>query len=56
MTLTGLVVGWRIRSSAARGARRFLLLLLFAYALSWMMAVVGLWFRTPEVYNNASSW
>jgi len=54
MTLTGLVVGWRIRSTPLEALGGFLLLLLFAYALSWMMAVVGLWIRTPEVYNNAS--
>ena len=32
----------------------FALLLLFAYAFSWVMAVVGLLVRTPEVVNNAS--
>ncbi len=32
----------------------FGLLLLFAYAFSWVMAVVGLLVRTPEVVNNAS--
>jgi ABC-2 type transport system permease protein len=31
-----------------------LLLLLFAYSISWVMAVVGLIVRTPEVVNNAS--
>jgi ABC-type multidrug transport system permease subunit len=32
----------------------FLVLLLFAYAVSWLMAMVGLLVRTPEVVNNAS--
>jgi ABC transporter DrrB family efflux protein len=54
MALTGLVVGWRIHSSVLEALGGFLLLLLFAYAVSWVMAVVGLVVRTPEVVNNAS--
>ena len=54
MGLTGLVVGWRIRSSLVEALAGALLLLLFAYALSWVMAYVGLVVRTPEVVNNAS--
>ncbi len=54
MSLTGLLVGWRIRTSFPEALAGFALLLLFAYAFSWVMAVVGLWIRTPEVYNNAT--
>ena len=54
MALTGLVIGWRIRTSFLEALAGFGLLLLFAYALSWMMAVVGLLIRTPEVFNNAT--
>ncbi|HEX2073915.1 MAG TPA: ABC transporter permease [Geodermatophilus sp.] len=54
MVVTGLLVGWRIRSSVPEALAGFLLLLLFAYAVSWVMAVVGLLVRTPEVVNNAS--
>ena len=54
MALTGLVVGWRINSSFGEAVGGFLVLLLFAYAISWLMAVVGLLVRTPEVVNNAS--
>lgn len=54
MSLTGLVVGWRINTSLGEAAAGYLLLLLFAYALSWVMAVIGMWIRTPEVFNNAS--
>ena len=32
----------------------FAVLLLFAYAISWVMAAVGLLVRTPEIVNNAS--
>ncbi|WP_454194393.1 ABC transporter permease [Nocardia sp. Marseille-Q1738] len=54
MSLTGLLVGWRIRGSFLDAVLAYVLLLLFAYAVSWIMAVVGLLVRTPEVFNNAS--
>jgi ABC-2 type transport system permease protein len=54
MALTGLVVGWRIRSSVLEAVGGFLVLLVFAFAISWLMALVGLLVRTPEVVNNAS--
>lgn len=54
MSLTGLVVGWRIRGSLLDAVLAYALLLLFAYAISWIMAVVGLLVHTPEVFNNAS--
>ncbi len=54
MSLTGLLVGWRIRGSFLDAVLAYALMLLFAYALSWMMAVVGLLVRAPEVFNNAS--
>ncbi len=54
MGLTGLLVGWRIRSSVLEGLAAVLLLLLFAFAVSWVMAFVGLSVRTPEIVNNAS--
>jgi ABC-type multidrug transport system permease subunit len=54
MSLTGLLVGWRIRSSVAEAIGGFLLLLVFAYAISWIMAWVGLIVPSVEVVNNAS--
>ncbi len=54
MSLTGYVVGWRIRGSLLDAVLAYVLLLLFAYAISWIMAVVGLLVRAPEVFNNAS--
>ncbi|WP_159922240.1 MULTISPECIES: ABC transporter permease [Nocardia] len=54
MSLTGLAVGWRIRGSFLDAVLAYILLLLFAYAVSWIMAVVGLLVRAPEVFNNAS--
>ena len=52
MVSTGLVVGWRIRTSFLDAAIGFALLLLFAYAVSWIMALLGLLVRTPEAFNN----
>jgi ABC-2 type transport system permease protein len=54
MSVTGLIVGWRIHSSPLEALGGFALLLLFAYAFSWGMAIVGLMVRSPEVFNNAS--
>ena len=54
MTLTGLVVGWRVTSSFGEALLGYVLLLFFAYCISWLMAYVGMLVRTPEVFNNAS--
>ena len=53
MTLCGLFVGWRIRSSVLEALAGFGLLLLFAYAMSWVSAVIGLSVRTVEVAQSA---
>ena len=54
MALTGLLIGWRLREGIVEVVIGFALLLLFAYAISWIMAFVGLKVRTPEVVGNAS--
>ncbi|MGQ0680310.1 MAG: ABC transporter permease [Actinomycetota bacterium] len=54
MSLTGLIVGWRIRTSLVDAIFGYLLLLLFSYAISWIMAYVGLKVPNVEVVNNAS--
>jgi ABC transporter DrrB family efflux protein len=54
MSLTGLIVGWRIRTDALDAISGFVLLVLFAYAISWIMAYVGLKVSSVEVVNNAS--
>ncbi len=54
MALTGLVVGWRVHGSPLETISGFLLLLLFAYAFSWVMAYIGLLVPSVEVINNAS--
>ncbi len=54
MAITGLLVGWRIRGSILDAVFAFALLLLFAYAFSWVMAYVALLVPSVEVINNAS--
>jgi ABC-2 type transport system permease protein len=54
MSLAGLLVGWRIRTGPVAALGGFLLLLLFAYAISWIMAYVGLKVSSVEVVQNAS--
>ena len=54
MSATGLAIGWRINSSILEALGGYVLLLLFAYAVSWIMAYIGLLVPSPEVVNNAS--
>ncbi len=51
---TGLIVGWRVRSSPLEALAAVALLLLFSYAFSWVMAFLGMSVRSPEVINNVS--
>jgi len=54
MAATGLLIGWRVRGSLLEALAGFALLLLFAYAVSWIMALIALLVPSPEVINNAS--
>ena len=54
MSLTGLLVGWRIRGSILDAVVGYALLLSMAYAFSWVMAYVALLVPSPEVINSAS--
>jgi ABC-2 type transport system permease protein len=53
MSITGLLVGWRIHTGFARGVLGFALLLLFAYSMSWIAAVIGLSVKSVEVAQSA---
>ncbi|HZA26715.1 MAG TPA: ABC transporter permease [Actinomycetota bacterium] len=55
MTVAGLLVGWGIRDGIGKAMLGFGLLLLFAYAFSWIMAYIGLVVPSVEVINNAST-
>jgi ABC-2 type transport system permease protein len=54
MSITGLIVGWRIRGSFLDALIGFALLLVFGYAISWIMAYIALLVPVVEVINNAS--
>ncbi len=54
MVAAGLAVGWRMHGGLGSAMLGFGLLLLFAYAFSWIMAYVGLLVPSVEVINNAS--
>jgi len=54
MMATGFIVGWRVNSSMGEFFAGLGLLLLFSYAFSWVMALLGMSVRSPEVINNAS--
>ena len=53
LSLTGLVVGWRIHNGVAMALEAYLLLLLFAYTVSWVGSWVGLHMPNPETASTA---
>jgi ABC-2 type transport system permease protein len=48
MALTGLVVGWRIRTNVLEATAGFLLLLLFGFSMIWLGIWVGSMMRSVE--------
>ncbi|MFJ9008908.1 ABC transporter permease [Streptomyces canus] len=48
LAATGLAIGWRIHTDFAHAVEGFALILLFAYALNWGMACLGMVFRSAE--------
>ncbi len=48
LMVTGLLVGWRINNGAAEALLAVGLLLLWAFAMSWMGVYIGIAVRTPE--------
>jgi len=53
LSITGLLVGWRINGGVFDAAIAFLLLLLFAYTVAWIGAWIGLYMPNPETANTA---
>ena len=53
MSACGLIVGWRIRGSALDAVLAYLILLLFAFAMSWIGALIGLLVGKVEVAQSA---
>lgn len=54
MILTAWVLGWRFTNGVPSFVAGVALLLLFSYAFSWVMALLGMLVRTPETINNAA--
>ncbi len=52
MSLTGLVVGWRIRGSFFDAVLAYLLMLLWAFAMIWIGILVGSKLRSVEAVNG----
>jgi ABC-2 type transport system permease protein len=53
MVICGLVVGWRIHDGPVRAAAAFGLLLLLAFAMLWVGALIGLSVKSTEVAASA---
>jgi len=53
LSLTGLVVGWRIHNGALSALGAYALLVLFAYTVAWVGAWVGLHMPNPETASTA---
>ena len=48
MSLTGLVIGWRIRGDLVETAAAYLLMVAFAFAMIWIGVLLGSVVKTPE--------
>ncbi|WP_216209700.1 ABC transporter permease [Amycolatopsis aidingensis] len=52
ISLCGLAIGWRIRGNLLDAVAGYLLVLLFAFAMSWVGAFIGLVARSVEVAQS----
>ena len=52
MSLTGLAIGWRIRTGLLDAAAGYALLVLFGFALIWFGVLVGSMLRSVEAVNG----
>lgn len=52
-SLCGLFIGWRIAGTLPEAVLAYLLILLFAFAMSWVGATIGLTARSVEVAQSA---
>jgi ABC-type multidrug transport system permease subunit len=53
MSICGLIVGWGIHEGFLRGIAGYAILFAFAYAMSWISALIGLSVRSVEVAQSA---
>jgi len=52
MTLSGLLVGWRMHNGVLQGIAGLTLLLLFSYAMAWVGTLLGLLVRAPDAAQS----
>ena len=53
LSVTGFLIGWRINNGIIDAVYAYLLLLLFAYTLSWIGSWIGLYMPNPETAQTA---
>jgi ABC transporter DrrB family efflux protein len=53
MAGSGYIVGWRVREGTLKALAGFGLILLFAYAMSWIGSLIGLSVSSAETANSA---
>jgi ABC transporter DrrB family efflux protein len=53
MSITGLLIGWRINDGIPKAIAGYLLLLLFGFAMTWIGSWIGLSVKSVEVANTA---
>jgi ABC-type multidrug transport system permease subunit len=53
LSITGLIVGWRIHNGFFKAVAAYLLLLLFSYAVAWIGCWIGLNMPNTETANTA---
>ncbi|HEX6919875.1 MAG TPA: ABC transporter permease [Actinomycetes bacterium] len=53
MSICGIIVGWRIHNGVLSALGAYALMLAFAYAMSWVSALIGLSVRSVEVAQSA---
>ncbi len=54
MLVVGFLMGWQFDQGFVRMATGVLIVLLFGYAMSWVMATIGLVVKTPEAAQSAA--
>jgi len=52
LTLSGLLVGWRIHTDIPHAVAGFALLFLFAFAMLWMGTLIGVMVRSPDAVQG----
>jgi ABC-type multidrug transport system permease subunit len=53
LSITGLLIGWRINDGVLNAIYAYLLLLLFAYTVAWIGSWIGLYMPNPETAQTA---